>query len=52
MTRDGVTRDDAIAICNEAKQQMADCNYDPEECEDIMQDSLGLELDYIFSLLL
>ena len=52
MNRDGITRDDAIAICNDARQQMADCNFDAEECEDIMQNSLGLELDYIFSLLL
>lgn len=51
MSRDGMTKREAIARKNEVKRMMKECNYDPEECEDIMMSELGLEMDYIFELL-
>lgn len=49
--RDGITVKEAKALVSEAILRMAEANYDPEECEDIMAEVLGLEMDYIFDLL-
>ena len=49
--RDGITIKEAKALVSEAILRMAECQYDPEECEDIMAEVLGLEPDYIFDLL-
>lgn len=49
--RDGITRDEAIDLIEDAREQMAECNYDPFDCEDIMMSVLGLEMDYIFYLI-
>ena len=50
--RDGVTAEEAEELVQEAREEMEACGYDPSECEDIIADVLGLELDYIFDLLL
>lgn len=51
MHRDNLTQQEAKDRVLEVKQMMEDCNYDPEECVDIVQDELGLEMDYIEDLL-
>lgn len=51
MDRDGNTREEAIERIEEVKELMAECNYDPFECDDIMKDYIGLEPDYIIELL-
>ncbi len=38
-------------ILRDVRQMMEDCNYDPNECEDIMSCELGLEPDYIMDVL-
>lgn len=50
--RDGCTREEAMEQIQETLQQMEEVNYSPCDCEDIMQAELGLEMDYIFDLLL
>ena len=35
----------------EVRNMMEDCVFDPEECEQIMMDELGLEPDYIMDVL-
>lgn len=52
MERDNITREEAEERIADAREQMCDCNYDPIECEDIFADELGLELDYLFDILL
>lgn len=49
--RDGNTKEEAIERINEVKEMIEECNYDPEEVENIVMDNLGLEMDYIFDLL-
>lgn len=51
MERDGMTKDETTGLLNEVKSMLAECNYDPEESEDIMMSELGLEMDYIFDIL-
>lgn len=52
MRRDNLTKQEALEQMEEARQLMEECNFDPEECEDIMMGELGLESDYLFDLLL
>jgi hypothetical protein len=52
MERDGISEQEAQELIDQARQDMCDCNYDCNECEDIIQDTLGLELDYLFDILL
>jgi hypothetical protein len=52
MERDGIDESTAQSMIDNAREAMCACNYDPIECEDIMQDELGLELDYLFDILL
>lgn len=47
MKRDGNTREEALSIIEDVKEMMEECNYDPEECENIFETELGLEPDYI-----
>ena len=49
--RDGMTFAEAEELIEQTIEEMDDCNYDPIECEDIMMNNLGLEMDYIFDLL-
>lgn len=49
--RDGCNIDEAEERIDEALQLMEDANFDPEECENIMAEELGLEPDYIIDLL-
>lgn len=51
MRRDDLTQQEAEERVLEVKQMMEDCNYDSEECVDIMGDELGLEMDYIEDIL-
>lgn len=52
MERDNLTREEAEELIANVREQMCDCNYDPIECEDIFESELGLELDYLFEILL
>lgn len=47
MKRDGITREEALELIGEVKDMMEECNYDPDECEEIFMSELGLEIDYI-----
>ena len=51
MERDGIDEDEARERVDEVRELMADCDYDPTECELIVAEELGLELDYIFDLI-
>lgn len=52
MDRDGLTQSEAQSILNEVRAQMDACNYAPIECEEIIMSELGLELDYLFDIIL
>ena len=52
MKRDENTREEALSIIEDVKEMMEECNYDPEECENIFETELGLEPDYISAFLL
>ena len=49
--RDGCSEDEADRRIDAALERMEEANFDPEECEEIMADELGLEPDYIIDLL-
>ena len=51
MERDGIDEDEAKERVEEVREMMADCEYDPTECEFVVAEELGLELDYIFDLI-
>ena len=51
MEREGLSREEAEDILNEVKEMLEDCNYDPEESEEIISSELGLEPDYIMDIL-
>lgn len=51
MERDGIDEDEARELVDEVREMLADCDYDPTECERIVAEELGLELDYIFDLI-
>lgn len=51
MRRDNLTASEAKKAVEEVRQMMADCSYNSAECEEIMADYLGLEMDYIFDIL-
>lgn len=52
MLRDGLTQSEAESLVKDVRNQMAECNYDPAECEDIFMSELGLEMDYLFDIIL
>lgn len=49
--RDGITMEEADELISIAISLMEDCSFEMDECEGIMADVLGLEMDYIFDLL-
>ena len=49
--RDGITEAEAKSILNDVRKMFKECNYDSDECEDIMACELGLELDYLLDVL-
>lgn len=51
MRRDGNTLPEARRRILDCRDQMQDCNYDPDLSEQILADCLGLELDYIFDVI-
>ena len=51
MKRDGISKDEAVDLLKEIKDMMEECEYDPEECENIFATELGLEPDYIINFL-
>jgi hypothetical protein len=52
MNRDENTEQEAKDRIKEVQDLIEECNYDPEESEDLLMDMLGLEPDYIVDLLL
>lgn len=50
--RDGITAAEAQSILDDVSGMFKECDYDPDECENIMQSQLGLEPDYIIDVLL
>lgn len=51
MRRDGMTLWEAEERLNEVRDMIADCEYDLDETDEIMQEELGLEPDYLFDIL-
>lgn len=49
--RDGCSITSAEQLVDQTIEELEACGYDPDECEDIMRNNLGLEMDYIFELL-
>lgn len=49
--RDNCTFAEAEELINDTVEEMESCGFDPEACEEIMQNNLGLEMDYILDLL-
>ena len=49
MQRDGLSQ--AEELLREVRYMLEECNYDPEESEDIISSELGLEPDYIMDIL-
>lgn len=47
MTRDAMTKEDAIALIDEAREMMIE---DPWSAEDIMLEMLELEMDYMMDI--
>ncbi len=52
MDRDGLTEEEAEERVDEVREMFEDCEYDSTECELIMAEELGLELDYVFDIIL
>ena len=50
MKRDGLSREEAIERVEEVREMISEA--DPWEAEDIMADELGLEMDYIFDIIM
>lgn len=50
--RDNCTFAEAEKLIAETIAEFEDCGFDPEACEAIMQNNLGLEMDYIVDLIL
>ena len=51
MERDGLTKEEANAQVMLVREEFEECGYDPYECEEIMMDELGLEMDYLFDII-
>ena len=49
--RDNCTFAEAEKLIAETIEEIENCGFDPEECEEIMHNNLGLEMDYIIDLL-
>lgn len=52
MKRDRMSRAEAVALVTEVREMIEDAGGDYDEAEQIMIDELGLEMDYIFDILL
>ena len=50
MERDGLSKKEAEEKLDEVREMIADA--DPWEAEDIIADELGLEMDYIFDIIM
>lgn len=51
MECEGLSREEAEDRLNEVREMLEECNYDPEESEEIISSELGLEPDYIMDVL-
>lgn len=51
MEREGLSREEAEDTLNEVREMLEECNYDPEESEEIISSELGLDPDYIMDIL-
>ena len=51
MERDDLSQAEAEELLREVRDMLEECNYDPEESEDIISSELGLELDYTMDIL-
>lgn len=49
--RDDCNEDEADRRIDHVLKRMEEVNFDPDECEEIMAEELGLEPDYIIDLL-
>lgn len=49
--RDNCTFAEAESLINQTIEEMEACGYDPIDCEAIMMNNLGLEMDYILDLI-
>ena len=51
MDRDGLDENEAYSRVREVREQFEEVEYDALECEQILMDEIGLELDYIFDII-
>ena len=51
MRRDDLSQAEAESLLREVRDMLEECNFDPEESQDIIEDELGLEPDYIMDIL-
>lgn len=51
MRREQITEEEANQMLQDVREMLEECNYDPEESEDIISSELGLEPDYIMDIL-
>mgnify|MGYP000014838778 CR=1 FL=1 len=51
MKRDGLTEEEAKHEVEMVRDMIEDCDYDPEQAEEIIMSELGLELDYVTDIL-
>ena len=50
--RDKCTFAEAEKLIEQAADEMEACGYDPDDCEGIMMDVLGLEMDYVLDVIM
>ena len=50
--RDGISVEEAERMVEGVREQIAEVNFMPEEVEGIIASNLGLEMDYIFDILM
>lgn len=51
MKRDRLTEEEAKHEVEMVRDMIEDCDYDPEQVEEIIMSELGLELDYVTDIL-
>ena len=51
MSRDGMTKEEAVELIRDVRQMFEECEYDPVECEEIFYEEIGLEPEYMLAML-
>lgn len=51
MSRDEMTKEEAIELIWDVRRMFEECEYDPAECEEIFYEEIGLEPEYMLAML-